>query len=92
LERHTETRERDVRYDSPSLGKGGETMLSVDGHALSRKKIPRMRPRPISIDENYELLFYFTGRIDKLRFKLGPSPIKTADKRAVENGAKKSDN
>jgi arylsulfatase len=36
------------------------------------------------VDDSYKLPFRFTGTIDKLTFKLGPSQLSAADKKAVE--------
>jgi hypothetical protein len=36
------------------------------------------------VDDSYTLPFRFTGTIDKLTFKLGPSQLSAADKKAVE--------
>ena len=38
------------------------------------------------VDDSYDVPFSFTGAIDKLTFKLGPSQIKEADKPAVDEG------
>jgi arylsulfatase len=35
------------------------------------------------VDESYKLPFRFTGTIDKLTFKLGPSQLSAADKKAA---------
>ena len=81
-------------------------MLSVDGHELSKKTIEHTIPLLMSIDEtfdvgadtrtpvddSYDVPFRFTGAIDKLTFDLGPSQIKEADKPAIDEGMKKSDN
>ncbi len=36
------------------------------------------------VDESYKLPFKFTGRIDKLTLKLGPSQMTAAEQRAIE--------
>jgi arylsulfatase A-like enzyme len=96
----------DFKYDGPGLAKGGTGVLSVDGHELSKKTIEHTIPLLMSVDEtfdvgvdtrtpvddSYEVPFRFTGKIDKLRFKLGPSQITEADKPAIDEGLKKSDN
>ena len=77
----------DFKYDGPGPGKGGTGVLTVDGKELARKTIPHTIPFLMSIDEtfdvgidtrtpvndSYKLPFRFTGTIDKLTFKLGPS-------------------
>ncbi len=96
----------DFKYDGPGLAKGGTGVLSVDGHELSKKTIEHTIPLLMSIDEtfdvgadtrtpvddSYDVPFRFTGAIDKLTFDLGPSQIKEADKPAVDEGMKKTDN
>ncbi len=87
----------DFKYDGPGPGKGGTGVLSVDGKELAHKTIAHTIPFLMSIDESfdigmdtrtgvddsYELPFKFTGTIDKLTFKLGPSQM-------TAGGSKKS--
>ena len=68
--------------------------MSVDGKELSRQKIDHTIPLMMAIDEtfdigidtrtpvddSYKVPFRFTGKIDKLTFKLGPEQI-TAEER-----------
>ena len=96
----------DFKYDGPGLAKGGTGVLSVDGHELSKKTIEHTIPLLMSIDEtfdvgvdtgtgvddSYELPFRFTGKIDKLTFKLGPPQLTETDKAKIDEGLKKSDN
>ena len=96
----------DFKYDGPGLAKSGTGVLSVDGHELSTKKIEHTIPLLMSIDENfdvgldsgtavnddYQLPFKFTGAIDKLTFKLGPSQTTEADKAKIEEGQKSTNN
>jgi len=42
------------------------------------------------VDDSYQLPFRFTGKIDKLTFKLGPSQMSAADKKAAEKHTPKS--
>jgi len=44
------------------------------------------------VDESYKLPFKFTGTIDKLTFKLGPSQMSAADKKAAEEAYAKVNN
>ena len=83
----------DFKYDGPGPGKGGTGVLSVDGKELSRKTMEHSIPFLMSIDEtfdigsdtrtpvddSYKLPFHFTGKIDKLTFKLGPEQLMEAD-------------
>jgi arylsulfatase A-like enzyme len=87
----------DFTYDGPGPGKGGTGVLSVDGRELDKKTIKHTIPLLMSIDEtfdvgrdtrtgvdnSYELPFKFTGTIDKLTFKLGPSQLSEAEEHAA---------
>ena len=86
----------DFKYAGPGPGKGGTGVFTVDGKELARKTIPHSIPLMMTIDEtfdigidtrstvdgSYQLPFRFTGTIDKLTFKLGPSQM-TADQTHV---------
>jgi arylsulfatase len=87
----------DFKYDGPGPGKGGTGVFTVDGKELDRKTIKHTIPLMMAIDEtfdigsdtrsgvdgSYELPFKFTGTIDKLTFKLGPSQLAEADKKTI---------
>ena len=88
----------DFKYDGPGPGKGGTGVLSVDGRELARKTVAHTIPLIMTVDEtfdvgldtgtgvddSYELPFKFTGTIDKLTFKLGPSQLAPEDQKAVD--------
>src|ERR1022692_2815865 len=94
----------DFKYDGPGPGKGGTGVLSVDGKELDRKTLKHTIPLMMTIDEtfdigvdtrsgvddSYELPFRFTGTIDKLTFKLGPSQLAAADEAAAAEAIKKA--
>jgi arylsulfatase A-like enzyme len=96
----------DFKYYGPGPGKGGTGVFTVDGKEVARKAIPHTIPLLMSIDEtfdvgmdtrtpindDYKLPFQFTGTIDKLTFKLGPSQLTPADQKAVDDAAKSVDN
>jgi arylsulfatase A-like enzyme len=96
----------DFKYDGPGAAKGGTGVLTVDGKELARKTIPHTIPFLMAIDESfdigsdtrtgvnddYQLPFHFTGTIDKLTFKLGPSQLLPTDEKAAEDAAKSADN
>src|SRR5271168_3419758 len=96
----------DFKYNGPGPGKGGTGVLLVDGRELDRKTIKHTIPLLMSIDEtfdvvldtrtgvdnSYELPCKFTGTIDKLTFKLGPSQMLAADQKAVDEMKKSVDN
>jgi len=76
----------DWNYDGPGLGKGGTGTLTVDGKAVDSHPMPRSLPialmwgetfnvgldtgTPVD-DQDYQVPFRFTGKIDKLTVKLG---------------------
>jgi hypothetical protein len=96
----------DFKYDGPGPGKGGTGVLSVDGRELARKTIAHTIPLLMTVDEtfdvgldtgtglddSYKLPFKFTGTIDKLTFKLGPSQLAAEDQKAVDEMKKSVDN
>jgi arylsulfatase A-like enzyme len=88
----------DFKYDGPGPAKGGTGVLSVDGKEVARKKIEHTIPLLMSIDEtfdigldtrtpvdfSYEVPFAFTGTIDKLNYKLGPSQMSAEDQKKAD--------
>jgi hypothetical protein len=77
----------DFKYDGPGFGKGGTGVLSVDGTEVVRKTMPHTIPFLISFDESfdvgvdtrtgvddndYQVPFRFTGKLDKLTIELVP--------------------
>jgi arylsulfatase A-like enzyme len=85
----------DFKYDGPGPGKGGTGVFTVDGKELAKKTIKHTIPLLMSIDEtfdvgldtrtgvddSYKLPFRFTGTIDKLTIKLGPSQLSAEDQK-----------
>ena len=96
----------DFKYAGPGAGKGGTGVLTIDGKELARKTIPHTIPFLMAIDESfdigsdtrtgvnddYKLPFRFTGTINRLTFKLGPSQLLPTDQKAAEDAAKSADN
>ena len=96
----------DFKYDGPGPGKGGPGVLSVDGKEVDRKTVEHTVPLTMPLDEtfdvgmdtgsgvddSYELPFKFTGTIDKLTVKLGPSQMMPADQKAVDEMKKRVSN
>jgi arylsulfatase A-like enzyme len=94
------------KYDGPGPGKGGTGVFTVDGKEMAKKTIAHTVPLLMTIDEtfdvgldtgtgvdeSYKLPFKFTGTIDKLTFKLGPSQMSAADKKAAEEAYAKVNN
>jgi arylsulfatase len=92
------TLEFEFTYDGPGLGKGGTGVLKVDGKAVVTKAMPRTVPITIQWDETFDVgsdlgtpvddrdyacPFPFSGRIEKLTVKLGPSQMFAEQKKAV---------
>ena len=90
----------DFKYDGPGFGKGGTGILLVDGKAVASKTIPHTIPFVITIgesfdvgvdtrtgvdDNDYQVPFRFTGKIDKLTYKLGPEQLTETDRRVMHD-------
>ena len=90
----------DFKYDGPGLGKGGSGVLSVDGKEVASKAIPHTIPIIMTVDEtfdvgvdtrtpvddkDYQVPFRFTGKLDKLTIKLGPSQLSKADQKTIDD-------
>ncbi len=89
----------DFKYDGPGAGKGGTGVLSIDGKEAAIKTVPHTIPFLLTIDEtldigsdtrtpvddtDYKVPFQFTGKIDKVSFKLGPEQLTDNDQKAKE--------
>ena len=88
----------DFKYDGPGPGKGGTGVFTVDGRELAKKTIAHTIPLIMTVDEtfdigldtgtgvdeSYKVPFKFTGTIDKLTLRLGPSQMTAAEQRAIE--------
>ena len=89
----------DFKYDGPGPGKGGTGVLTVDGKEVAAKTIPHTIPFLMSIDEtfdigsdtrtpvddSYQVPFRFTGKIDKLTFKLGPEQLSNDEQKLIRH-------
>jgi arylsulfatase A-like enzyme len=88
----------DFKYDGPGPAKGGTGVLSVDGKEVDRKSVKHTIPLLMSIDETFDIgldtrtsvddnayavPFTFTGTIDTLKIKLGPSQLAEPEKQAA---------
>ncbi|WP_029073846.1 arylsulfatase [Kaistia adipata] len=84
----------DFTYNGPGPGKGGTGVLKVDDKEVARQVIPHSTPFLMTIDEtfdvgvdtrsgvddsDYQLPFAFTGKLDSITFKLGPTQLGAAD-------------
>jgi arylsulfatase len=94
----------DFKYDGPGFGKGGTGVLSVDGRMLASQKMEHTIPFLMSIDESldigldtrtavddsYKLPFRFTGTIDKLTYKVGPTRLTSDDQQVIQHALAKA--
>ena len=95
----------DFKYDGPGFGKGGTGVLSVDGKEVARKTMPHTIPFLVTFDEtfdvgvdtrtgvddnDYQLPFRFTGKLDKLTIKL--VPLKAAEEKLLQQKAQDTKN
>jgi len=86
----------DFKYDGGGMGKGGTVTVSANGKTVAEGRLERTIPAQFSlgegldvgldagspIDFTYQLPFAFTGKIEKVRIKLGKPDIgKPAAKR-----------
>jgi arylsulfatase A-like enzyme len=95
----------DFTYDGPGVAKGGTGVLKVDGKEVVTQKQPNsiaflevadetfdvgVDTRTGVNDADYKVPFAFTGKIDKLTFKLGPSQMIAADTKATAEAVAKA--
>jgi arylsulfatase A-like enzyme len=93
------TLEFDWKYDGPGLGKSGTGSLKVDGKVVDSHPMPRSLPITLMWDEtfnvgldtgtsvddqDYQVPFRFTGKINKLTVNLVPPELSAADKEKIE--------
>ncbi|MBX9628638.1 MAG: arylsulfatase, partial [Gemmataceae bacterium] len=86
-------------YDGPGLGKGSTGVLKVDGQEVASKKMAHTIPVIMQWDETFDVgsdtgtpvddndyacPFAFTGKLERLTVKIGPSQMLPAEKRAAE--------
>jgi arylsulfatase len=89
----------DFTYDGPGFGKGGKGVLRVDGEDVASNKVPHTIPfiatdetfdvgvdtrTPVD-DRDYQIPFRFTGKLDKLTFKLAPEQLTSDDRRTIQH-------
>jgi len=90
----------DFKYDGPGFGKGGTGVLRVDDKEVATSKVPHTTPFLFTIDEtfdvgvdtrtpiddkDYQVPFRFTGKLDKLTFKLGPVQLTSDDHQIIQH-------
>jgi arylsulfatase A-like enzyme len=89
----------DFTYAGPGIAKGGTGVLNVDGKEVAKYAQPNsiaflevadetfdigVDTRTGVNDDDYKVPFAFTGKIDKLTFKVGPSQLVAADQKAQD--------
>jgi arylsulfatase len=89
----------DFKYDGPGFGKGGTGVLRVDDKDVATRKVPHTIPFIMAIDEtfdvgvdtrtpvddkDYQVPFRFTGKLNKLTFKLGPTQLTSDDHQVIQ--------
>jgi len=90
----------DFKYDGPGFGKGGTGTLRVDDNEIASNKVPHTIPFLITIDEtfdvgvdtrtpvndkDYQVPFRFTGKLNKLTFKLGPTQLTSGEHQVIQH-------
>ncbi len=92
------TLEFDWEYGGPGLGRGGTGTLMVDGQVVDTKPMARSLPvgigwvetfdvgidtgTPVD-DQDYQVPFRFTGKIDQLTVKLGAEELTPAEREMI---------
>ena len=93
----------DFKYAGPGPGKGGTGVFTVDGKELDKKQLEHTVPLLMTsdetfdigsdtrtgVDESYKLPFKFTGIINRLTYKLGPSQISAVEQKAASDNLEK---
>jgi arylsulfatase A-like enzyme len=95
----------DFKYDGPGFGKGGTGVLRVDDKDVATRKVPHTIPFLMAIDETfdvgvdtrtpvddkeYQVPFRFTGKLNKLTFKLGPTQLTSDDRQIIQHNLVKA--
>ncbi len=94
----------DFKYNGPGPGKGGTGVLTADGKLVAAKTIPHTIPILMTIDEtfdigsdtrttvddSYKLPFRFTGKIDKLTYKLGPEQMTNDEHKLIRHALERA--
>ena len=90
----------DFTYGGPGFGKGGTGVLKVDGKEVANQKIPHTIPFIMTMDEtfdvgvdtrtgvddkDYQVPFRFTGKLNKLTFKVGPMQLTSDEQRTIQH-------
>jgi hypothetical protein len=88
----------DFAYEGPGIAKGGTGVLKVDGQEVRTLAVPKTVPFLLPADEtfdvgvdtrtgvndqDYQVPFAFTGKIDAVTFKLGPTQLTEAEQKKI---------
>jgi arylsulfatase A-like enzyme len=88
----------DFKYDGPGIAKGGTGVLKVDGNEVRTLQIPKTVPfllpgdesfdvgidtRTGVNDQDYQVPFRFSGKIDNVTFNLGPTQLTAVEEMKV---------
>ncbi|PSJ57571.1 arylsulfatase [Mesorhizobium soli] len=97
----------DFKYDGPGFGKGGTGVLKVDDKEVARRDIPHTIPFIIALEEtfdvgvdtrtpvddnDYQVPFRFTGKLDKLTVQVWPVQLTGEDHQAMQRARAGADN
>jgi len=92
----------DFKYDGPGMAKGGTGVITIDGIETARGQIQRTIPFLFEssetfdvgsdtgtgvADTDYQPPFPFSGKLNKLTIKLGPSGISPAQQKEASQKA-----
>jgi arylsulfatase len=83
------------------IGKSGTGVLKVDGKTVSTQRMDRTVPLILQwdetfdigadtgtpVDDNYQVPFRFTGKIDKLTIKVEPPKLTSTDEQKLKEAA-----
>jgi arylsulfatase len=96
----------DFKYDGPGLAKGGTATIRVDGAEAVKQQFSRTIPLALEASETFDIgsdtgtgvddgdyqpPFAFTGKLNKLTVKIGPSALSPAEQKDVKEKAAKRD-
>ena len=96
----------DFKYDGPGLAKGGTATIRVDGAEAAKQQFSRTIPLALEASETFDIgsdtgtgvddadyqpPFAFTGKLNKLTVKIGPSALSPAEQKEVQEKAVKRD-
>jgi arylsulfatase A-like enzyme len=88
----------DFKYDGPGIAKGGTGILRVDGNEVRTLQVPKTIPFLLPADEtfdvgidtrtgvndlDYQVPFRFNGKINIVKFNLGPTQLTATEEMKV---------